>query len=73
MKMLIGLILAGIATILAVGAAAYYADKEGYKRGMHDYHGLCQAIPGVRIDNQDGSVVYCYGMGTIPQEELKQL
>lgn len=72
MKTILYTLLAAVALVGCVGATAYYADKEGYKRGMQDYHGACFFIPGPRLDNDTGTVVYCYGLGQVSPQQLEK-
>jgi hypothetical protein len=64
-----------LATITLVGTNAvnYYFTKEvAYKQGLQDYHGACHFIPGPRLDNDTGTVVYCYGLGQVSPEQLEK-
>jgi hypothetical protein len=62
-----------VATIVAAAIAVggYFGSVKllaaAYQQGAKDYHGMCFYMPGLRLDTESQTVVYCYGLGQAPQ------
>jgi hypothetical protein len=65
--------LGALLVLVATNAGNFYFTKSHYyMAGMQDYHGACYFVPGARLDNDTGTVVYCYPLGQADPRQLEQ-
>lgn len=72
-KQLLTLAICLLLTAFAGGGLGYaLGQKAGFKDGMKTYHQICYQISGPMLDKEDGTVVYCMPLATIPEEEMNK-
>lgn len=63
--------------VVAFAVAQWWAVSStwnaGHKQGMKDYHGACYHIGGLLLDSEEGTVVQCMPLISVPKEEIPKL